>query len=277
MIKRLREKIVDPRYLEIINKFLKTGIQDPITKAIKKTTLGIPQGGILSPILCNIVLHDFDECMNRQIDKYNQGKKRGHNREYQRLEYRRRKSNSVIERRKLLTEMRKIGNVNRFDLNFRRMKYIRYAYDFVILTIGTKDEAIMIRNNVKEYLSTNCGVTLNEEKTIITNLRDDNFKFLGAEITKLNRNTTFIRNRSTSKMLATTRLLIKAPIKSLLKKLKETGFIRQNDEQTYLPKHVGQLTNLSHYDIISHYNAKIYGILNFFSFASNRNKLGRIV
>jgi RNA-directed DNA polymerase len=110
VIKRLREKIVDPRYLEIINKFLKTGIQDPITKAIKKTTLGIPQGGILSPILCNIVLHDFDECMNRQIDKYNQGKKRGHNREYQRLEYRRRKSNSVIERRKLLTEMRKIGN-----------------------------------------------------------------------------------------------------------------------------------------------------------------------
>lgn len=277
VIELLRKKIVDPRFLEIIKKFLENGVQDAKTKVIHKTTLGIPQGGILSPILCNIVLDLFDKYMEEQIVRYNQGARRGHNREYQKLEYQRRKSKSMGERRKLLTEMRRIGNVNKFDPNFKRMKYIRYADDFIILTIGTKDETIMIKNNVKEFLRTHCGVDLNMDKTVITNLRDDKFKFLGAEITKLERNTTFIRKRATSKILATGRLLIKAPIKSLLNKLKEKNFIRQNNDQIYFPQHIGYLINLTHYDIVSHYNSKIYGILNFFSFASNLNKLGRII
>lgn len=172
--------------------------------------------------------------------------------------------------------MRRRGNVNKFDPNFKRMKYIRYADDFIILTIGTKDEAVMIKNNVKEFLRTHCGVDLNMDKTVITNLRDDKFKFLGAEIAK-ERNTTFIRKRARSKTLARGRLLIKAPIKSLLNKLKEKNFIRQNKDQIYFPQHIGYLTNLTHYDILSHYNSKINGILNFFSLASNLNKLGRII
>lgn len=268
---------MDHRFLELIKKFLETGVQDPKTKQIDKTNIGIPQGGILSPILCNVVMDRFDEYMNKQKNKYDQGKTRGHNREYQKLEYQRIKSKSMSERRRLLMDMRRVGNVNKLDPNFRRMKYIRYADDFVILTIGTKDEATMIKNNVKEFLRTNCGVELNVEKTVITNLRNEKFNFLGAEISKLERNITFIRNRSTSRIMATGRLLIKAPIKSLLNKMKEKGFIRQNNDQVYLAQHIGYLTNLTHYDIISHYNSKIYGILNFFSFASNLNKLGRII
>merc|ERR1712007_34425 len=115
---------------------------------------------------------------NKQKNKYDQGKRRGHNREYQKLEYQRIKSKSMSERRRLLMDMRRVGNVNKLDPNFRRMKYIRYADDFVILTIGTKDEATMIKNNVKEFLRTNCGVELNVEKTVITNLRNEKFNFL---------------------------------------------------------------------------------------------------
>lgn len=277
MIELLRKKIVDPRFLEIITKFLKTGVKDPKTGIRTKTTLGIPKGGILSPILCNIVLHQFDEYMERLTDKYHQGKRRAKNREYQKLEYRRRTSSLMSERRRLLMEMRKVGNVDKFDPKFKRMKYIRYADDFVILTIGTKDEAVMIKNNVKEYLNANCGVKLNTEKTIITNLRDNNFKFLGAEIAKLERNITFIRKRTTSRILATGRLQIKAPISSILSKMKDMGYLRQNNQQIFFPRHIGYLTTLSHYDIIAHYNSKIYGTLNFFSFASNLNKLGRII
>lgn len=96
VIELLRNKIVDPRFLEIIKKFLENGVQDAKTKIIHKTTLGIPQGGILSPILCNIVLDLFDKYMEEQIVRYNQGKRRGHvRREYQKLEYQRRKSKSM--------------------------------------------------------------------------------------------------------------------------------------------------------------------------------------
>ena len=82
----LRKKIIDPRFLEIINKFLETGVKDPKTGIVTKTVLGIPQDGILSPILCNIVLHRFDEYMEKLAAKYHQGKIRAKNREYQKLE-----------------------------------------------------------------------------------------------------------------------------------------------------------------------------------------------
>nr|YP_010836056.1 hypothetical protein QLP54_mgp10 [Phyllosticta yuccae]WGC90071.1 hypothetical protein [Phyllosticta yuccae] len=277
VIKLLKNKIVDPRFLELQRKFLETGIMDPKTKKINKTSLGIPQGGILSPILCNIVLHQFDDYIQRQIKMFNKGKARSHNREYQKLEYRRRKAKTMLERREYLFKMRRVGNVDKLDPNFKRMKYIRYADDFVILINGTRNESQMVKNNCKEYLNTHCGVNLNEEKTIITNLKDNNFMFLGAEIVKL-RNPTFLRkNQATNSIVATPRLLIKAPINKLLDKLKLTGFIRQDNNQIFHPKHVGSLVNLSHYDIISYYNSKIYGILNFYSFASNLNKLGRLI
>ena len=119
---------------------------------------------------------------------------------------------------------------------------------------------------------------LNVENTIITNLRDNNFRFLGADIMKLKRNNTFLRvTKDRRKAVATNRLTVKAPIKSLLNKLKSTGFVRQNNSQVFLPQCVGTLTNLSHYDILSFYNSKIHGLLNFYSFASNLNKLGRII
>lgn len=216
--------------------------------------------------------------MDKLARKYSKGIRRAHNKEYQRLEYRRRKAKTMLERKKLLQQMRMIGNVDRFDLNFKRLKYIRYADDFVILTIGTKNEATMIKNNCKEFLKANCGVELNTDKTIISNLQDNKFHFLGAEIVKLKRNHTFIRsNKATKSYVATNRPLVKAPIQKLLEKLKTSGFIQQNHNKQYLPQHIGALLNLSHYDIITYYNSRIQGILNFYSFAANLNKLGRII
>lgn len=277
IMNRIRKKIVDPRILELIKKFLEMGIRDPKTNITTPTTVGIPQGGVLSPILCNLVLHTFDEYMQRQIDKFWKGKRRAHNREYQKLENRRRKSNNLGERKELLKEMRRIGNVDILDPGFRRMKYIRYADDFVILIIGTKDEANMIKYNCKEFLKVHCGVIMSEEKTTISNLLDNKFHFIGAQIQKLNRNHTFVRGSSKRRMVATAKLLVKAPITNILKKLKLAGFLRQDNRQIYRPKHKGSLTNLSHYDILAFYNSKIHGILNFYSFASNLNKLSRIV
>jgi len=65
------------------------------------------------------------------------------------------------------------------DPNFKRMMYLRYADDFVILISGSSDDALMIKNRVKDILSQKCGLELNKEKTIITATKDG-FKFLGA-------------------------------------------------------------------------------------------------
>lgn len=65
------------------------------------------------------------------------------------------------------------------DPNFKRIMYLRYADDFVILISGSSDDAAMIRNRVKDILIKKCGLELNKEKTIITATKDG-LKFLGA-------------------------------------------------------------------------------------------------
>lgn len=262
--------------LELLKKFLQAGHIDPKTKQICKSNIGVPQGGILSPILCNIVMHQFDEYIDKLSASYEKGKKRRHNPVYHKIERQRRLATTMMEGKKLLQILHNTKNGDSFD--FRRMRYIRYADDFVILTIGTRNEAEMIKLNCKDVLRNKCGVELNEDKTIITHMQENKFKFLGAEIVKLKKTSTLFGKSSRGRsMVVVRRPQIKAPIQSLLEKLKTTGFLRQNRRKEYLPKHLGALINLSHYDILAFYNSKIHGIINFYSFASNLNKLGRII
>src|ERR1700732_4078100 len=74
------------------------------------------------------------------------------------------------------------------DPNLKRMMYIRYADDYVILVEGSHNEAVYYRNLIKYFLLENCGLTLNLDKTLITNMSDNEFYFLGAEIVKLQKN-----------------------------------------------------------------------------------------
>ena len=277
IIRQVKNKVVDQRVIQLTTKYLKTSSWDQEQNRTYDRTIGIPQGGVLSPILCNIVMDRFDKYMEKMTDKFHRGSRRAHNREYQRLEYKRRKAKNRRERIQILIQMRKIGNVDRFDNNFRRMKYIRYADDFVILMISNIHEARMIKNNTKEFLKNNCGVELNSEKTRITNMTKG-FKFLGAEIIKPRRRHTFLcRGKEQRKSVATPRLLIKAPIADILKDLKKAGYIKQNNLKRYIPTYKGALINLTHHDVVTHYNSKIYGLLNFYTFASNLNKLRRVI
>jgi RNA-directed DNA polymerase len=57
---RLRRRIGDKRVLALVKAFLKAGIlgQDG---ALRDSSTGVPQGGILSPVLANLALSVLDE------------------------------------------------------------------------------------------------------------------------------------------------------------------------------------------------------------------------
>lgn len=59
LISILREKVNDSHTLHLIRKFLQAGVMD--NGLISSTTIGVPQGGPLSPILSNIYLDKFDK------------------------------------------------------------------------------------------------------------------------------------------------------------------------------------------------------------------------
>jgi RNA-directed DNA polymerase len=66
MMELLERRIKDRRVLSIIRKFLKAGIMEQ--GKIRNTALGTPQGGIISPLLANIYLHELDRYMEHLTD-----------------------------------------------------------------------------------------------------------------------------------------------------------------------------------------------------------------
>lgn len=277
-MKYLREEIADPAFLNLIQSFLTAGYKDPKTGAIVKQKEGIPQGGVVSPIICNIVMHKFDEFMEKQIAKFETGKYRRHNPEYQKVVRLRKRATTTADKRKYLKELRKLPHGDNMDPNFKRMMYIRYADDFVILITGTRDEAKVIKLRCKDALKRLCGAELNEEKTLITNIKEG-FTFLGAYIRKLPRIDHLIGNggKKVGNRVTTRRLLVGAPMEKILELLVKNGVVRRNRLGNLHPISITSLTNLSHYDIITYYNQRINGILNYYSFASNRAKLGTVI
>jgi group II intron reverse transcriptase/maturase len=188
IMNRIKKYVADPRFLEILNKFLKAGYFDPKTGKLVLSNIGTPQEFFLSSLLANIVLHELDKYMFKYETSFNKGLKRIINPEYKSLASKRSRATDPIKRRSLLNQMRNLRRSLIADPDFRRMEYIRYADDFVVFVSGSLKDAKFIQSNIKDVLKTNCGLELNQEKTIISNLSKEKLSFLGAEVKKLRHN-----------------------------------------------------------------------------------------
>ena len=183
MLSILKEKIQDNRFLELIRRLLTAGYLEDWT--YKETLSGCPQGGIISPILSNIYLDKLDTFVEREIiPAYTRGESRRENGQYNALSmraYRRRKAGNYREAKRLRKLMQTLPSLDPYDPNYRRLNYVRYADDWLVGFSGPKAEAEEIKTKVREYLKT-IGLTLTEEKTLITNAYTEAAKFLGYEI-----------------------------------------------------------------------------------------------
>ena len=201
-MKRINKYIGDPRFLEIFNKFLKARYIVHKTGDLVQSEIGTTQAGVLSPLLCNIVLHELDKYMGDTEIKFSKGKTRKINPLYPVYKSMPNKKISSseqveqvekvekverVEKLNLLTEMRETQrslNV-KADPNYRRLEYIRYADDFIVLVSGSFKDANYIKNNIKDYIKANCGLELNQNNTVIYNILKNEWSFLGAKMKKL--------------------------------------------------------------------------------------------
>lgn len=180
MIGILEERINDARFIRLIRKFLNAGyIED---WEYFHTYNGTPQGGIISPVLANIYLDKLDKYMAEYAAKFDRNARKEVNpqyRHYQRKKERAKKalkSAVSLEERKLLVEqIRKYDNLmlqtpakNDMDCNYKRLKYVRYADDFLCGVIGSKEDAMTIKSDIKDFISDKLKLELSDEKTLIT-------------------------------------------------------------------------------------------------------------
>ncbi|MDV2999160.1 MAG: Group II intron-encoded protein LtrA [Chroococcopsis gigantea SAG 12.99] len=140
----MAKRIGDKHLLRLVERFLKAGIMSG--QLFKRTDLGIPQGGICSPLLANIYLHQLDLYWWNKYGNLNRKEK---------------------ERRRTSKQ----GNC----------ALIRYADDWLILTNGGKAEALRLKEEFGTFLKEELKLELNSEKTHVTHV-NQGFNFLGFHI-----------------------------------------------------------------------------------------------
>lgn len=149
LIKRLWHMGVrDRRMLMIIKAMLKAGIMNQI----KYNDLGVPQGGIISPLLANVYLDAMDQWITREW-----------------------------EHKKLRPDVSKDSNIIRAKKRYSNLKpcyLVRYADDWVLFC-ETKEHAIKFKNRITKYLKNNLKIELSENKTLVTNIKKKQMRFLG--------------------------------------------------------------------------------------------------
>ena len=201
LVNVLARDIHDNRFVDLIAKLLKAGYMEDWK--YYKTYSGTPQGGVISPILSNIFLHQLDQFVETVLfPTYNKGKRRKSNPAYGKFTTRSRTAyakGNLEEARHWRQISRNLPSQDPLDPEFRRLRYVRYADDFILGFIGPKAEAREIRKQLADFLSS-IGLELSFEKTRITHARTDKALFLGYEIRIMQCNTRRSKRKSGSSM-----------------------------------------------------------------------------
>lgn len=283
MIAILSERIADERFLRLIRKFLNAGYLEKWT--FHKTFSGTPQGGIISPILANIYLDKLDKYVVEYISKFNKGDKRKRNPEYKRISSRKDKrvkklkSEEDAEKRSILIEeikfhhkeMQKLPATLDMDEDFRRMRYVRYADDFLIGVIGSREDCVTIKEDIKKFLLDKLKLELSDEKTLITH-GHDHAKFLGYEVTIRKSEKTRKGSKGLPKRSLDHKTVVLLPLEVMKDKLMEykaMKIIVENGKEKWESTSRPYLRSNDDLEILNRYNSEIRGIYNYYCIANN--------
>ena len=143
LIKAIKKRIADRDIRDLLWKFLRAGVMSE--GDLQETLTGTPQGGIISPLLANIYLHQLDKYMEStylHLSRHERARRR----------------------------QQGMGNY----------LYVRYADDWVVLCNGSKAEALAMKEELRHVLDA-MGLKLSEEKTKVTHITEG-FTFLGYRI-----------------------------------------------------------------------------------------------
>lgn len=279
----LRERISDDRFIRLIWKFLKAGYVEDWT--FHNTYSGMPQGGIVSPILANIYLDKLDKYVKEYIRHFDMGTKRRPGKESNDLANERKRTvrklkkvkdgtekAALVARLKAIEQERAaFPSGDEMDGSYRRLKYIRYADDFILGIIGSKEDVLRIKEDIKSFLSESLALELSEEKTLITHT-GKSAKFLGYEITVTRNNH---QRRDVQGRLRRTygkRVRLNVSMATLRDKLLEYGAMEiklRNGKEIWKPKCRSGLIFNDDLEILDRYNRETVGFCNYYLIANN--------
>lgn len=273
----ITKKVRDAKIIQLLHKILKAGYLE--NWKYNNTYSGTPQGGIVSPILANIYLHELDKFVMKMKAEFDQPKEAPYTPEYQRalqdvknIRKRLNRCNDPDRKASLLIELKKARAVmlrtpakSQTD---KVLKYVRYADDFLIGVNGDKEDCENIKRRLSEFVSDVMKMELSAEKTLITHSASP-ARFLGYDVRVRRDNSIRHHASGFTQRTLSQKVELLIPIEDKLNRfLFDHGVIKQKDG-VKKPCKRGQLIRLTDYEIVSSYNAELRGISNYYNIASN--------
>lgn len=282
----LQRHIRDKRFMNLYWKFVRAGYIEFENKSLMETHVGVPQGGIISPLLSNLVLHELDVFVD-QIKKQSDADHSNippevPNPKYRSLTnaiyYLNRKlakgcaSPQDLSRRTAIIKERRRTPPRSPHPDYCHYEYVRYADDWLIGVWGGKSSATQLKDNIRIFLHS-LKLELSVEKTLITNTRSDRAKFLGVYIKRA------ISNHSQSvrkgRRHSDGSLQMTLSIPDIVQKLMERKYlIVQNNR--WIPLSFNRIIPLPIKEMILKYRTILRGFSNYYSFTDNIQNLNKV-
>lgn len=192
---------------------------------------GTPQGGILSPLLANIVLNELDWWIAGQWETIPTNKVKTHF-----------KKDGSMDNGKKYTSLRK-------NSNLKEMYIVRYADDFKIFC-RKRSEADKVFIAVKQWLSERLKLQVSEEKSKVVNLKRHYSDFLGFRLKAVPKCDKYVVSSYMSEKA------LKRETEKLIGQIKYIEYLKNAKEEALA---------------VNLYNSMVWGIHNYYRYATNIN------
>ena len=224
----IESKIMDRQFTKLISKSLKAGC---LTEhVISHDIVGIPQGSIISPILCNIFLHQLDTFVENLRIEFDRGIQARNLKKYENARYNIKKAkrlNDFTKLKYLYKKSQKYPVMDFYDPFYRRLIYVRYANDWILGVRGTYKETQTLFQKIKTFCKYSLQLNINESKSLITNLNKNKVVFLGVNIFR-SKHVKKSTKSSASKQRQNLQLLMHVSFDRIKKKLSDASMLSQN-------------------------------------------------
>lgn len=282
LLNLLRKHIEDRKFLSLIDSMLKAGFLEQWK--FNETHSGTPQGGIISPLLANIYLHELDLFIEETIRGFDKGRSRSKNPEYNRLAVqtyklrtrvnklraagREDEANAALaEHDERRARMLTLPSKNTMDPAYKRLRYVRYADDFLLGIIGSKDEARVMMASVKTFLTDQLQLEVSTEKTGISKATDG-VHFLGYGIRTYRGNRKVIHQAAEG--YKGTKRSLNESIQLRIPRAKVQAFTTRKNYGLYdvgKSLHRNELLHCDDVEIATIYNAEFRGFAQYYALA----------
>lgn len=281
LVALISKKVKDAQIVQLLYKMLKAGYMEDWQH--HETFSGTPQGGIISPLLANIYLHELDKFMQNLCESFARPRAQEYTPIYREalskvnaIKWRLKNAKDSDEVNQYMEELRsaraimvKLPCKSRTD---RNIVYTRYADDFLIGIKGSKEDCTTIKSLIKDFLSNYLKLELSEEKTLITHT-SQHARFLGYDVS-VRRCDKLKRDKSGRVMRTLNNSVeLNIPFADKIERFVLDKQIAMVHESALKPMCRRKLIRLSDLEILSVYNAELRGICNYYGLASNYTRI----